>query len=297
MLISVAFLTLLERKILGYIQLRKGPNKVGFLGLLQPFSDGLKLFSKEIIYIIKTNYYFYILCPILRIILIFILWFSLPYWVNFINRRIHILLILCIIRLGVYTLIISGWSSGSRWRLVGRLRGIAQTISYEVSLIFIIFSVIILVEEFNLICYYKIQYYSWFIIILFPVRVILFISLIAEINRTPFDFSEGESELVSGFNVEYISGPFALFFIAEYGIILFISYFFSILFLGGNIYSLLFYFMFIIIVILVIWFRGTFPRIRYDIIIDLVWKEFLPSILGILIILAFFKMIIINFII
>lgn len=263
---------------------------------MQPFSDGIKLFIKEIFYLRKSNYWFYLIRPIIRILLIFCLWFRLPFWVNLSGLEIHILIILCVIRLRVYVLILSGWSSNSRYAITGRLRGIAQTISYEVSIIFIIFSVILLVEDYNLLNYHKIQYYSWFILLLFPARVILYISFLAEINRTPFDFSEGESELVSGFNVEYIRGPFALLFIAEYGIILFIRYIFRILFLGGNIYCLIFYLGFILILISVIWFRGTFPRIRYDIIINLVWKDFLPRILLILIILIFLKSIILNYI-
>ena len=278
-LISIAFLTLLERKILGYIQLRKGPNKVGIVGLLQPFSDGLKLFTKEFFIILKSNYLYYLISPIIIIFLILIYWIFIPYYVNFLNRNIQILIIICLIRVAVFPLIVSGWSSNSFYATLGRFRRVAQTISYEVSISFVFFSVIVLSERFNLYDYIRYQFYSWNIITLFPAGIILFISLLAEIHRTPFDFSEGESELVSGFNVEYIRGPFAVFFIAEYGIILFIIYLFRLLFLGGNIYSIVFYFNFIIIVILVIWIRGTLPRARYDEIIYIIWKRFLGRIL------------------
>lgn len=294
-LLSVSFLTLLERKFLGSIQLRKGPNKAGFIGFLQPYSDGIKLFSKEVILILKSNYLYYLIRPIISILLILILWSNLPYYVNYIHNYIHILIILCLLRLGVYTLILAGWSSNSFYSLIGSLRSVAQTISYEVSIIFIIFSVIILVENFNLILYYKIQCYIWFIFIIFPVALILFVRFLAELNRTPFDFSEGESELVSGFNVEYIRGRFAIFFIAEYGIILFISYLFILLFIGGNYYSISFYFIYLIIVIIILWVRGTFPRFRYDHIIYIIWKRFLPCILCYLIFLARIKLLILRY--
>lgn len=272
-------MTLLERKILGYIHFRKGPNKVGFIGLLQPFRDGIKLFLKETFYISSTNYFIYLLSPIFSIILILILWGILPYIVNFINFEFPVVIIICVIGLGVFPLIFSGWASNSVYSIIGSVRGVAQSISYEISFLFILFRVLLCTESFILYEIIEGQYYIWNIFFLLPSAVIFFIRLLAELNRSPIDFSEGESELVSGFNVEYIGGRFALFFLGEYGIIIFIIFLFTLLFLGGNIYRIIFYVIFIFIVILVIWVRGTYPRIRYDELIILMWKCFLPLIL------------------
>lgn len=282
-LVSVAFVTLLERKILGYIQIRKGPNKVGILGFGQPFADALKLFTKESFLILKSNYLFYLFRPILSIILILIVWLNLPFVIDLSRREFRILIILCIIRIGVYPMIVGGWSSNSIYSLIGRIRAIAQTISYEVSIILIIFRVIILIERFNIYIFIDYQIYLWFIFINIFVRIILFVRFLAELNRTPFDFAEGESELVSGFNTEYIRRRFAIIFIAEYGIILFIMMLFSNFFLGRNINSIIFYLNYLIIVFFIIWVRGTFPRFRYDNLIYLTWKTYLPVILNYLI--------------
>lgn len=291
-LISVGFLTLLERKVLGYIHLRKGPNKVGVYGLLQPLRDGVKLIFKEVIYIHNSNYYYYLVRPGLRMVLMFILWLMLPFYENYLCTSIHVVMILCIISIGVYGLILSGWASNSTYAILGGLRSVAQTVSYEASIIFIIYRVLLIMERFRLIVCQEIQYYCWFIMLLYPVGFILYVRFLAELNRTPFDFSEGESELVSGFNVEYVGAPFALFIIAEYGIILFIIYLFRVLILGGNLNSVVFYLIYICIVFRVLWCRGTFPRMRYDEIIYLTWKRFLPRILIILIILFTVKIII-----
>lgn len=288
-LLSVAFLTLFERKLLSYIQIRKGPNKVGFIGLLQPFRDAIKLFSKETIILIKRNYLFYLFSPLLIIVLILILWNLIPLLSKISNYSNNLILILCFISLGVYGLIIAGWSSNSFYSLIGRLRSIAQTISYEVRIIFIIMNVLILVESFNLIKFLKFQLFIWFIFILFPLALIFFVRLLAEINRTPFDFAEGESELVSGFNTEYIRGSFAIIFIAEYGIIIFIIFLFIFFFLGGNLNSLLFFIFYIIILFLVIWIRATYPRFRYDNLIYITWKLYLPISIFLLIILIGIK--------
>lgn len=275
-LLSVAFLTLLERKVLGYIQIRKGPNKVGLVGLLQPFSDAVKLFSKEISIILKSNYFFYVLIPILRMLLMLLIWNLMPYICYLINNSLSIILLLCIIRIGVYRLIISGWSSNSIYSLLGGLRRVAQTISYEVSIILIMFSLILLIERINLYNFFYIQKTLWIVFINFFLILIFFVSLLAELNRTPFDFSEGESELVSGFNTEYIRGRFALIFIAEYGIIILIMMLFSIMFLGNNIFKFYFYLIYLIILFFVIWVRGTYPRYRYDNLIYLTWIRYLP---------------------
>lgn len=287
----MAFLTLLERKVLGFIQIRKGPNKVGFIGLLQPFSDAIKLFVKENSILLKSNYLFYLVSPVIRILLILLLWNNLPFYSHIIIRKFNLILVLCIISLGVYTMIIAGWSSNSVYSLIGSLRSIAQTVSYEVRIILIILILLFLIERFNFYKFFNYQYYIWFIIIRFPVIIIFFVSLLAELNRTPFDFAEGESELVSGFNTEYIRGIFALIFIAEYGIIIFIIYLFSIFYLGGNFFSFIFFIIYLFILFIVIWVRGTFPRFRYDNLIYLTWISYLPRILNYLIFILRYKLI------
>lgn len=275
-IISLAFLTLLERKVLRYIQIRKGPNKLGVLGILQPFSDGIKLFSKEIIYLNSSNYLLYYLSPIIGFILSLIVWLIIPYYFNIISFDLGILYFLSCIRLGVYVLLISGWSSNSNYSLLGGLRAVAQTISYEVRLALIIISRLIIIIRFNLIKFSEYQNLIWFIIIIFPLRLCFLSSLIAETNRTPFDFAEGERELVSGFNIEYRRGGFALIFLSEYSIILFIRIIFVLIFLGGYNLNLNFYFKITFISFIFIWIRGTLPRYRYDKLIYLCWKRYLP---------------------
>nr|QTA50551.1 NADH dehydrogenase subunit 1 [Sycophila sp. 2 JXW-2020] len=275
-LISVAFFTLLERKVLGYIQIRKGPNKVGFLGLFQPFADAVKLFSKEMFLVIKSNYIFYLFSPILSMLIMLMLWQNLPLTSMILSMKYSFLMIFCVMSLGVYGVMIGGWSSNSLYSLIGGIRSIAQTISYEVSMILLILSLIFMTNSFNVLKFFDYQIFSWFIFSMYFSSLILFISFLAELNRTPFDFAEGESELVSGFNTEYMSGSFALIFIAEYGMIIFLMYLFSVMFLGCNIFNLIFYYLLMIMMFVVIWVRGTFPRFRYDNLMYLTWKSFLP---------------------
>uniref|UniRef100_UPI0030FDFD93 NADH dehydrogenase subunit 1 n=1 Tax=Coladenia agnioides TaxID=2866479 RepID=UPI0030FDFD93 len=275
-LIGVAFLTLLERKVLGYIQIRKGPNKVGFMGLLQSFSDAIKLFSKEQMYLSYSNYIAFYFSPIISFILSLMLWMLIPYFFNLVSFNLGLLFFLCCTSMGVYTIMIAGWSSNSNYSLLGGLRSVAQTISYEVSLSLILMSCIIMIMDFNLMKFFMYQNLIWFFILMMPLSLCFLSSSLAETNRTPYDFAEGESELVSGFNVEYSSGGFALIFLAEYTSIMFMSLLFSIIYLGGYELKLMFYLKVIFISYLFIWVRGTLPRYRYDKLMYLCWKIYLP---------------------
>nr|YP_004564192.1 NADH dehydrogenase subunit 1 [Chilo suppressalis]AEF33927.1 NADH dehydrogenase subunit 1 [Chilo suppressalis] len=275
-LVGVAFLTLLERKVLGYIQIRKGPNKVGFIGILQPFSDAIKLFTKEQTYPSFSNYLVYYFSPVISFILSLMIWMLIPYYYNLISFNLGILFFLCCTSMGVYTVMVAGWSSNSNYSLLGGLRAVAQTISYEVSLALILMSSILMIMSFNMMKFMIYQNLIWFIIIMIPLSMCWFSSSLAETNRTPYDFAEGESELVSGFNIEYSSGGFALIFLAEYSSILFMSLLMVLIYMGGYELTLGFYLKISLISFLFIWVRGTLPRYRYDKLMYLAWKMYLP---------------------
>nr|QWB85819.1 NADH dehydrogenase subunit 1 [Distenia gracilis] len=274
-LVGVAFLTLLERKVLGYIQVRKGPNKVGFVGLIQPFSDAIKLFTKEQSYPFMSNFNLYYLSPVVNLSIALLLWLSVPFWSVNLSFNLSLLYFLSVSSLGVYTVMLAGWSSNSSFALLGSLRSVAQTISYEVSLSLILLSFIYLTMSFNMLDFSKIQENIWLLFILWPLCMMWVVSSLAETNRTPFDFAEGESELVSGFNVEYSSGGFAMIFLAEYASILFMSFLCSLMFLGGDVYSMVFFFKVSFMGFFWIWVRGTLPRYRYDKLMYLAWKSYL----------------------
>nr|YP_010373771.1 NADH dehydrogenase subunit 1 [Ninus insignis]UPI55272.1 NADH dehydrogenase subunit 1 [Ninus insignis] len=275
-LLSVGFITLMERKTLGYIQLRKGPNKVGFLGLLQPFSDGIKLFFKEQTYPYYSNFIIYYLSPIFMLILSFSLWVLFPYFINVYNFNFGLLFFLCCTGMGVYGVMLSGWSSNSKYSLLGCFRSIAQTISYEVSMAMIMLCLIIFIFNYNFVMFMLYQNNCWFIFFSMPLFFCWLSSCLAETNRAPFDFSEGESELVSGFNVEYSGAGFSFIFLSEYMNILFMSMLSVIMFMGCNIISLTFYLKITFLVFWFIWVRATLPRLRYDKLMMLTWKIFLP---------------------
>nr|ANJ70668.1 NADH dehydrogenase subunit 1 [Stenus boops] len=275
-LIGVAFLTLLERKILGYIQIRKGPNKVGLMGMLQPFSDAIKLFSKEVMFPLKSNINFYYLSPVMNLLMSLLMWMCMPFFSGLIMFNMSILFFLCCSTVSVYTIMIAGWSSNSTYSLMGSLRSVAQMISYEVSLFLILLSFLILTLSLNLNMLYIYQKMNWLMFLMLPISFMWLISSLAETNRTPFDFAEGESELVSGFNVEYSSGGFAMIFLAEYSSILFMSMLSVLMFLGGNINSIFFYLKLSMLGFFWIWVRGSLPRFRYDKLMYLAWKSFLP---------------------
>nr|YP_009407623.1 NADH dehydrogenase subunit 1 [Maja crispata]ASF62440.1 NADH dehydrogenase subunit 1 [Maja crispata] len=275
-LIGVAFVTLLERKILGYIQIRKGPNKVGYMGILQPFSDAVKLFTKEQTMPSVSNFMIYYMSPVFSLFLSLLVWVTLPYETGLMSFQMSILFFFCCLGLGVYSTMAAGWSSNCKYSLLGSLRAVAQTISYEVSLALILLSFVVLVGGLSLDLFNVYQSKIWFMILSIPLSLIWFSSCLAETNRTPFDFAEGESELVSGFNTEYSSGGFALIFMAEYASILFMSVIYVIIFLGSHPCYIMFYLKSVVIAFSFVWVRGTLPRLRYDKLMYLAWKSFLP---------------------
>nr|QWB85895.1 NADH dehydrogenase subunit 1 [Sachalinobia koltzei] len=275
-LVGVAFLTLLERKVLGYIQIRKGPNKVGYLGLVQPFSDAIKLFSKEQTYPFMSNFNLYYFSPSMNLFLSLFLWMCMPFFSMNFSFNLSFLFFLSISSLSVYTIMLAGWSSNSNYSLLGSLRAVAQTISYEVSLLMILLSFLFLILSLNILDMMKYQEYIWLIFFLLPLCFMWLVSSLAETNRTPFDFAEGESELVSGFNVEYSSGGFAMIFLAEYASILFMSMMCVMLFLGGDLINWFFFMKLSFLSFFWIWVRGTLPRFRYDKLMYLAWKSYLP---------------------
>jgi len=287
LLISVAFLTLAERKVIGSMQGRLGPNVVGVFGLLQPFADGLKLFVKETVLPNNANTVVFLIAPMITFTLSLIGWAAIPFDKGLVltDINIGILYLFAISSLGVYGIITSGWSSNSKYAFLGSLRSAAQMISYEVSIGLIIISVLLLSGSLNLTQIVLCQKEVWYIIPLFPLFIIFFISILAETNRPPFDLPEAEAELVSGYNVEYSGMGFALFFLGEYANIILMSSLCVILFVGGwlplieisfipnilwfSIKVLFFIYLFILV-------RATYPRYRYDQLMRLGWKIFLP---------------------
>ncbi len=286
-LISVAFFTLLERKIMASIQRRRGPNVVGLLGLLQPFADGLKLLIKETIIPSRANKIIFIIAPILALFLSFLSWAILPFnsYNVYSDINISILYIFAISSLNVYSIIMSGWSSNSRYAFLGTLRATAQMVSYEVSIGLIIINILLCANSMNLLKIIKAQEYIWYVIPLFPLFLLFYISALAETNRPPFDLPEAEAELVAGYFVEYSAMTFAQFFLGENINIILICVLISIIFFGGWLPFSLFiiipnYIWFILKILFLlfsfVWIRVTFPRYRYDQLMRLGWKIFLP---------------------
>ena len=287
---AVAYLTLMERKVIAAMQLRKGPNVVGPFGLLQPLADGMKLMFKEVILPAQANKILFLMAPIITFVLALIGWAVIPFSDSFVisNINVGVTYLLATSSLGVYGIILAGWASNSKYAFLGAIRSSAQMISYEVSIGLIIISVVLCAGSLNLSEIVLAQKNHWFVLPLFPMFILFFVSALAETNRLPFDLPEAESELVAGYNVEYSSMPFSMFFLGEYANMILISAFASILFLGGwlppfdieifnaipgtiwlmaKIFFLLFCF---------IWVRATLPRYRYDQLMRLGWKVFLP---------------------
>jgi NADH-quinone oxidoreductase subunit H len=297
LLILVAYATLAERKVLAAIQLRKGPNVVGPLGLLQPFADALKMLMKETIIPIGANRLLFLLAPIITFVLAMIAWAVIPVgdrWV-IANINVGILYLFAISSLGVYGIIISGWASNSKYAFLGALRSAAQMISYEVSIGFVLVSVLLCAGSLNLNDIVLAQRHIWYCIPLFPMFIVFFVSGLAETNRSPFDLPEGESEIVAGYFVEYSAMTFALFFLGEYANMFLVSGMTTILFLGGWLgpfgwtwlpAPIWFLLKVLFCMFVFIWVRGTLPRFRYDQLMRLGWKVFLPLSLAYLAIVA-----------
>jgi NADH-quinone oxidoreductase subunit H len=290
LLLGVAYLTLAERKVIAAMQLRKGPNVVGPFGLLQPIADGLKLLFKETVIPTRSNKVVFIMAPMVTFVLSMIAWAVIPFadgWVVS-NINVGILYLFAISSLGVYGIIMAGWASNSKYAFLGALRSAAQMVSYEISIGFVIISVLLCVGSLNLSDIVRAQQKVWFALPLLPMFVIFFISALAETNRAPFDLPEAEAELVAGYNVEYSAMTFALFFLGEYANMILMSAMTSVLFLGGWLPPvdiapfnwipgpIWFALKIAFVLFLFLWVRATFPRYRYDQLMRLGWKVFLP---------------------
>nr|YP_009731543.1 NADH dehydrogenase subunit 1 [Hypoaspis linteyini]QHQ98586.1 NADH dehydrogenase subunit 1 [Hypoaspis linteyini] len=276
-LISVAFITLLERKILGYIQTRKGPNKIFFMGLFQPFTDALKLFSKETMKLSWSNQYLFFMAPFISFILMLSFWLSINFLFSF-NTNISndFVFIILVSSLGVYPILFAGWASNSKYATLGCYRNIAQTISYEVSFSFVILSILLFSNSLNIFKLNAIQNKSLpFFMGFFILFILWLVIILAETNRSPFDFAESESELVSGFNIEFGGTEFAILFMAEYGNIIFFSILTCYMFFNPY-FNMFLMFKFMILMVFFLWVRGTFVRFRYDNLMMLTWKIILP---------------------
>jgi len=298
LLVGVAYLTLLERKVMASMQQRRGPNVVGFFGLLQPFADGLKLLIKETVLPSSSNIGIFILAPIVTFLLSLITWAVIPIGNNlvFVDLSVGVLYVLAISSLGVYGIVCAGWSSNSKYAFLGALRSAAQMISYEVSMGLIIISVLVCAGSLNLTEIVLSQNKVWYIFPLFPLFIMFFISGLAETNRAPFDLPEAEAELVSGYNTEYAAMGFALFFLGEYANMIMMCSTITILFLGGWLspIGLLDFLPGVVwfglkttfLLFVFIWVRAAFPRYRYDQLMRIGWKIFLPFSLGWVIIIV-----------
>lgn len=299
---AVAYLTLMERKVIGAMQLRKGPNVVGPFGLLQPLADGLKLMLKEVILPAEANKKLFLLAPIITFFLALIGWAVVPFSKDFVlaDLNVGVVYLLATSSLGVYGVIIAGWASNSKYAFLGAIRSSAQMISYEVSIGLIIVSVVLLAGSLNLSEIILAQQETWFVWPMFPMFILFFASALAETNRHPFDLPEAEAELVAGYNVEYSSMPFSMFFLGEYANMILISAFATILFLGGwlppvdNDFfnaipgTLWFFIKILFLLFCFIWVRATLPRYRYDQLMRLGWKVFLPVTLAWVVLTAAF---------
>ena len=299
-LVSVAYLTLAERKVMAAMQMRQGPNRVGPFGLLQPFADALKMLMKETIVPTGASRILFLMAPLLTMTLAMIAWAVIPVtdgWA-IANINVGVLYLFAISSLGVYGIVIAGWASNSKYAFLGAMRSAAQMVSYEVSMGFVMVTVLLCAGSLNLTDIVRAQEHVFFVVPLFPMFVVFFISTLAETNRAPFDLPEGESEIVGGFHVEYGAMTFGLFFLGEYANMILMSALTTILFLGGWLSPipfapftwvpgpLWFIAKICLVLFMFVWVRATFPRFRYDQLMRLGWKVFLPLSLGWLILTA-----------
>jgi len=286
---AIAYLTLAERKVIGFMQVRIGPNRVGYFGLLQPIADGLKLFTKEIIIPSASNKFLFLLGPVLAIAPAFAAWAVVPFDLNMVLADIDaaLLYILAMTSVGVYGVIIAGWASNSKYAFLGSLRSAAQIVSYEIAMGFALVGVLMAAGSLNLgkiVLAQQGGFWQWYWLPLLPLFLVYFISAVAETNRAPFDVAEGESEIVAGFHVEYSGMAFAVFFLAEYANIILVCMLAALMFLGGWLSPVPFLpdsFLWLLakvafLIFFFLWFRATFPRYRYDQIMRLGWKVFIP---------------------
>jgi len=299
-LLAVAYLTYAERKIIGAMQLRRGPNVVGPFGLLQPICDGVKLFLKETIIPSSANRAIFIIAPMLTFFLALISWAVIPFGEGMVlaDLNVGVLYLFAISSMGVYGILMAGWASNSKYAFLGALRSAAQMVSYEVSMGFVIITVLLCVGSLNLTAIVEAQRNMWFVIPLFPMAVVFFISTLAETNRHPFDLPEAEAELVAGYNVEYSAMTFALFFLGEYANMILMCSLTTVLFLGGwlppmdiAIFTWIpgpiwFFLKICFLLFIFIWIRASFPRYRYDQLMRLGWKVFLPLSLAAVVIVS-----------
>nr|YP_003540799.1 NADH dehydrogenase subunit 1 [Sibon nebulatus]ACD77368.1 NADH dehydrogenase subunit 1 [Sibon nebulatus] len=280
-LIAVAFLTLLERKLMGYMQHRKGPNVVGPLGLLQPIADGLKLITKETTKPTMSSPILFTLSPIMALTLAMTSWAPMPMPTPLINMNLGLLFIMALSGMFTYTILWSGWSSNSKYPLMGAMRAVAQIISYEVTLGLIIISMATISGGYSLLSFMETQENLWLILPSWPLAMMWFTSTLAETNRSPFDLTEGESELVSGFNVEFSAGPFALLFLAEYTNILLMNTLSTMMFINPGLmnpqlFTINLMTKTMLLTTMFLWIRASYPRFRYDQLMQLLWKQYLP---------------------
>jgi NADH:ubiquinone oxidoreductase subunit H len=299
LLLSVAFLTLAERKAMGSMQRRLGPNIVGYYGLLQPFADALKLFVKESVIPAHANKALFLLAPVLSLIVSLLSWGVIPFGsgLTLADLSLGILYLLAVSSLGIYGVVFAGWSANSKYAFLGSLRSTAQMISYEVVIGLVILTVVLCLGSLNLTSIIESQVSTWYIIPLLPLSLMFLISIIAETNRAPFDLPEAESELVAGFFTEHSSVPFVMFFLAEYASIILMSSLFSILFLGGYLVPFVTFenptflsfeglalgLKVCLLLFIYIWVRASFPRLRYDQLMSFCWTGMLPLALGFII--------------
>uniref|UniRef100_UPI0030FE2214 NADH dehydrogenase subunit 1 n=1 Tax=Amblyomma albolimbatum TaxID=1987572 RepID=UPI0030FE2214 len=291
-LLSVAFFTLLERKVMGYSQFRKGPNKTMILGVLQPISDALKLFSKEMNSMLYMNMIIYLISPILSISMMMLMWMIFYYNSGMMKMNLTLIFFLCISSISSYSILLGGWASNSKYSLIGAYRGFAQIISYEVSMAMLMISLTLICESFSIKNLFLFQENFQFIFSFTMIFIVWMIILLAEMNRTPFDFSESESELVSGFNIEYGSWLFAFIFMSEYGMMIIISMLTNYMFFGMLVMNNFFTLKIMILLIII---RSTFVRMRYDKLMMMAWKSILPSVIFFLFIIMYMYMYMIYF--